>query len=604
MLAFFNASAKDFNNYKVKFDQLLENQLDSLFIEAGLLKQRADEKINPELEALADLYMGYFYMRKRMHDKAIQQFFLSESYFLKAKINDYLGDIYSNIGAAYRHAKDYEKSRQYFAKSLETIPPSNRKLKSKILNRLGDIQRDLGQIDSAFISYFASLSVAIPSDSSVLANNYNNLGDLHRINRNYDSSLFYYYKAINHLNSSNDLGELAENYTSIANLNLNFNKTTGVVDNITKAINLLENRYSDYELYNAYEEAIAIYSKLGIKDSLIKYLHKIFDLEKNNGLERYETNMAIIELEQNLKIKENEYNLLMNQNEFQSLVNYLLVAIVILIAFLGILLFRQIRNKKRENVILIQQKNEINNAKEELEIAYHDINDLNATKDKFFSIIAHDLRNPLGSFRDITKLLFDMHDDFSSEERIEFLALMKQSADKVYLLLDNLLEWSRSQRGLINYEPIDFNLYDLTQNTIDILQLSASKKELVISNQVNKNYIVYGDTNLINTILRNLISNAVKFTPNKGKVTLDANITDEGMVIMVKDTGVGLSEDAVSKLFRIDVNTTTLGTSNEKGSGLGLILSKEFVEMHKGRIWVDSTLGEGSSFSFLIPNKA
>jgi PAS domain S-box-containing protein len=232
--------------------------------------------------------------------------------------------------------------------------------------------------------------------------------------------------------------------------------------------------------------------------------------------------------------------------------------------------------------------------------------ELNASKDKFFSIIAHDLRNPLGNFKLITKLLHEDFDDLSNEERIELLESMKDSADNIYSLLENLLEWSQTQRNKIQFNPVELNLKLLSVGIINLLKPTAEKKQIQLINNISISSEVYADVNMINTVLRNLLSNAIKFTPNGGKIEIGIIKSSDDLMtsddcIYVKDEGIGMSQDTIQKLFKIDENISTLGTNNEKGTGLGLILCKEFVEKHGGRIWVESEECKGSTFYFSLP---
>jgi two-component system sensor histidine kinase/response regulator len=246
---------------------------------------------------------------------------------------------------------------------------------------------------------------------------------------------------------------------------------------------------------------------------------------------------------------------------------------------------------------------ELKRLNKKLKVSEDNLRNLNATKDKFFSIIAHDLKNPLGNFKDVTKLLHESYTDFTEEERIEYLELIKESSNSIYSLLENLLEWSKTQRGQIHYNPIHFEIYDIVNNTINLLHLAADNKKIELKNSIGSPSIVFGDANLLNTVIRNLISNSIKFTPVNGKVEINLNIDGIFNVVSIKDSGVGMSQSTIDKLFRIDVSVTTLGTAQETGTGLGLILCKEFVEIHKGKIWVESELGNGSTFFIKIPIK-
>lgn len=235
------------------------------------------------------------------------------------------------------------------------------------------------------------------------------------------------------------------------------------------------------------------------------------------------------------------------------------------------------------------------------------LRNLNVTKDKFFSIIAHDLRNPLGSFKDITKLLSDEYNSFTENERKEFLELIKNSSTQVYSLLENLLDWSRSQRGLIDFNPVETDLSLIAQNCIDILNIATSKKKITLLNNIPAGTQCVADPNLITTVFRNIISNSIKFTNDNGRIETGIleNFSNGGQMtnVYIRDNGIGMSPEHIEKLFRIDQNVSRPGTAQEAGTGLGLILCKEFIEKHQGKIWVESEIDKGSTFYFTLPNE-
>jgi len=240
--------------------------------------------------------------------------------------------------------------------------------------------------------------------------------------------------------------------------------------------------------------------------------------------------------------------------------------------------------------------------KEKLEEQYHSLNELNATKDKFFSIIAHDLKNPLGAFKHSTEILYKEFDYLESDEIRLYIEELFKSSNQVLELLENLLTWSRSQRGKIPYSPVEVPLNFIINNNFDLLKMNADKKQIQLVNGLNEEVFVYADINMISTILRNLISNAIKFTIEKGIIKVYGQKYDDGYFqVTVEDNGVGISPENIDKLFRIDSHYTTVGTTNEQGTGLGLIICKEFIEKHNGKIWVESQLGIGTKFHFTLP---
>lgn len=233
----------------------------------------------------------------------------------------------------------------------------------------------------------------------------------------------------------------------------------------------------------------------------------------------------------------------------------------------------------------------------------NELRELNAMKDKFFSIMAHDLKNPLSIFALATDTLAKEYENLDSEDLNEYLHDLRDNAQNIYSLLENLLTWSRTQRGKIVFSPDIFDIKFLIDSNIQLYGASAQAKNITFENKVTEELKVFSDSNLINTVIRNLVNNAIKFTGEGGTITLSVDSNMKNYQVNVSDTGVGMSDLAVDNLFRIDVNTSTLGTKNEKGTGLGLIVCKEFINIIGGEIWATSELGKGSTFSFTIPKK-
>lgn len=230
----------------------------------------------------------------------------------------------------------------------------------------------------------------------------------------------------------------------------------------------------------------------------------------------------------------------------------------------------------------------------------------NKTKDKFFSIIAHDLRSPFNAIIGFSELLSDSYDKFDVKQQKEFINIIKESSKNAYKLLDNLLLWSRSQQGAIDFCPTNENLYLLAEQVAELSKRFLKDKKINFSNNILKNIYVNVDKNMVLTIFRNLINNAIKFTKKGGSITLISsflqnNENNKFVNITIKDSGVGIPQKNIKKLFSISGNVSTNGTEDEKGTGLGLIICKEFIDKHSGKIWAESEVGKGSSFIFTLP---
>lgn len=228
-----------------------------------------------------------------------------------------------------------------------------------------------------------------------------------------------------------------------------------------------------------------------------------------------------------------------------------------------------------------------------------------SAKNKFFSIIAHDLKNPFSGFLGLSQMMSQEFDKIRPEDLKEYSKAIFTSATSLYKLLEDLLQWSRTQLGTIPYEPEQLDIYELAFNNLFTLEKNIFEKKITVFNNIRPNTIAFCDRNMITTVIRNLVTNAIKFTHPGGKITLSYKLIEikskDFIEVSIKDTGVGISEETIEKLLDISAHYTSLGTNKEKGTGLGLILCKEFIEKHGGSLKIYSSLGEGSIFSFTIP---
>lgn len=229
------------------------------------------------------------------------------------------------------------------------------------------------------------------------------------------------------------------------------------------------------------------------------------------------------------------------------------------------------------------------------------LRELVATKDKFFSIIAHDLKSPFNSILGLSNLLVEQIREKNYNGVEEYAGIIQKSSATVFNLLINLLEWARLQTGRMEFSPEYVEIGALINETAELLNDTAQQKSITIIKGSPRNILVYADKAMISTIFRNLISNAIKFTYPDGQIIITADKKPDELIISISDNGIGIKKEAIGRLFRIDETLTALGTQNEKGTGLGLILCKEFIEKHGGKIWVESVPGTGSTFYFTLP---
>lgn len=256
----------------------------------------------------------------------------------------------------------------------------------------------------------------------------------------------------------------------------------------------------------------------------------------------------------------------------------------------------------RRTLEIQKQKNEIIRERDELETQKKELLTLNNTKDKFFSIIGHDLKNPFSTVIGLSDLLLEDFDSFERDRLKVFIEQINKFSSNAYALLENLLQWARSQTGKLKLNKNLYNIKDVVEDNVELLSGNARQKNISIVFPEESLYWHF-DVNMVSTVVRNLLSNSIKFTPLGGQIEVRFEDKTDKMIVSVIDNGVGIAVKDQEKLFRLDVNPSTIGTSEEKGPGLGLILCSEFIHRHNGKIWVESEPGSGSIFKFQLPRE-
>jgi len=272
---------------------------------------------------------------------------------------------------------------------------------------------------------------------------------------------------------------------------------------------------------------------------------------------------------------------------------------------------RKLQQQLESQNALLQEKNEQlqreiterKRAEEQLKDLNQQLREANASKDRFFSIISHDLRGPFTALLGFSETVITCIDEYSKEKIKENMLRIRTSSEAIYTLLENLLAWSRLQQDMLEYSPRKISLDELTEDSIYLFEPGAGQKQITLRSVVQKNTTAYADSNMIDTVLRNLISNALKFTHTGDTIEVSAIQAGDHIEIAVSDTGIGISREDIPKLFQIDTQYTNIGTAGEKGTGLGLSLCKDLIEKNGGGIWVESEVGTGTTFKFTLPRR-
>ncbi len=265
-------------------------------------------------------------------------------------------------------------------------------------------------------------------------------------------------------------------------------------------------------------------------------------------------------------------------------------------------LLDSVKISNEQSINFITDISEIKKIQQEISIKNEELNELNVTKDKFFSIIAHDLRGPIYNVVGFSDLIYNNLEDYTKDKLAFHIKLLNESAHKTSSLLENLLIWSRSQRNIIEFSPKKIYCREIIEEVHDDMKNLMIQKNISFHMNHCKNSVqISVDKNMIKTVFRNLLSNAIKYTHQGGEINIGYKKNEKDITFFVKDNGVGIPKETVEKLFKLDQNVTTEGTNNEKGTGLGLLICKDFIEKHNGKIWVESEQNQGSSFYFTLP---
>lgn len=395
--------------------------------------------------------------------------------------------------------------------------------------------------------------------------------------------------------------ELANNYKLLGNEE-KYNEYHNLVERIKteKTTSNLKNKTTEAQIKAKIkeEELEKTSSKLNqVADSLNIVADSLTKMEAIAKMQQFKLEA------QNERIARQELQLQIRRN-----IIYFLVAFLIFTIIAAILWYIQYRKKKEalrivqlKNEEIHQQKEEIQAQADELEFQRDELYRSNKTKEKLLSVVAHDLKNPIHALIGFSELLVDKEAGLSEDEKTQYAEFIHDSSLQIYTLLENLLKWAQSQSTSIKYQPEKFDVNELLDINIKLFHEAGTKKKIELIFNGKSNNQVYADKNMINTVIRNLINNAIKFTSEGGKISVSAKDKDSFVEISIVDTGVGMTDDIIQKILETDEFHSSQGTSNEQGTGLGLAICKEFLNAHDSKLQILSRPNKGSTFYFKIP---
>lgn len=566
--------------------------------------------------------IGYIFSKLKIRDFALKNYFLGVNTVLKSNPKDInfnkkeyyfsLAHSYSNISYEYFDLNKIDSAIYYGKKSKKLF------LESKNINRVAQLnnylvefylgKKDFKSAEKLLNENFMMLDTNLVEDTRYLGHTYRikskymiEIGNLTEALNNIDT-------AISILNQIELHREIDKCYNIKANLLVNLGRINEALEIGKFAYNISKKRDSFTENLNNTGLLAKLFQNLNAYDSSIYYyqLNKslndsLFNIYKLDIINKFN-------VENELKNQELKVALISKKNEINSLWLKVLGFGMIIILIFFIIIYLQFQNKTKINKQLKKVVNELENTNLKLKNSENNLIEINRTKDRFFGIIAHDLKSPISSFHTATGLLVDEFENLSNEEKLEFLQLIRNNAKRLSNLLNSLLQLAKSQLGQIIPNSSNIDVYHITEEAFQILLPLANKKNIKLINQVDKTHFIYVDIGMIGTTFNNLINNSIKFSYPYNEIIVRSFEVIENKInyiaIEIEDFGVGIEKERLKNILSIEFNNSTPGTQNEEGSGLGLMLTKEFVEKNNGKIKIKSQFEIGTIITLYLPKSS
>lgn len=487
-----------------------------------------------------------------------------------------------NIGIIYRRQQDYTKALEYLNYTIKIRNEINDKPgKALALNQIAEVYYDMGVIDTALKYYYeVEKQYSEIDDKKGLAATWGGIGGIYLYKKDYNQALTYRLKALNLSIEIDYLEGQVTNYNNLGKIYFHLGQSAKAEESYQKALKIalgMKEIYGQLECYRFLSDYYELRNDL---KRALQYNKKYYALR--DSVSRKENIAMIYQYEANQKDLRNETEkaLLQKENEIQKKQAQYLFAIIILIAVFSFTIYKKARRTK---------------------ILNEELNESNLIKDRFFHIIAHDLKNPFTSLLGFSEILEEDFDELSDEDKLRLIKEIRVVIRSNYKLLENLLYWANMQRKNVTLNSVNINLMVIIREIESLFLISLRNKKLKVVLDVEDSIAVYADKEMLSTTLRNLLSNAIKFSNKEGEIKISALADKNLITVIVEDEGAGIAPDKISKLFQLDKIMTSEGTDGEKGTGLGLILCKEFVEKNGGKIWAENKEGTGIKFCFTLP---
>jgi signal transduction histidine kinase/Tfp pilus assembly protein PilF len=573
------------------------------------LEIRQELKLNSSV-AITLNNIGSLYWRQGNYEKALEYF--QKSLQMKEQIDDKKGIIISlnNIGLVFQKLKFSDKAYEYFNEALKKSENLNYTYgKAYSLHNIGVFYDEKGDNKTSLSYNLKSLdNYSAMKEFSGIASSLNAIGKNYENLSSFMSAIQYYNKSYNIALSGEDRfaqSQTLENLGRVYYKLKEYQKSIGYLD---KSLSIASSQGLKELIKDNYFVISDNYFKLKDYKKAYEYRKLYDDLKDTLYTEKLINDVANWRAKNEVEKQIKENNILKKENESkqseidkQTLLKNFMIAFSLVVLIFIVFIYRLYHMKKINNIKIVEQKNELEKLNSLLDSQNKELNEINNTKDKLFSIIGHDLKNPFQALIGFSEILYGEVENIKPEKIRQYSKNINESSKNLLALTRNLLDWARIQSDKISFLPEELAVKELVDDLINVYRFNSEQKNITITNEISEEMKAFADRHMLNTVLRNLISNAVKFTDVNGSIKTSAEIISGKICFSVQDNGIGLTQEEAEKLFNIKTNFSKSGTNKETGTGLGLILCRDFIEKSGGKIWVETELGKGSKFRFTIP---
>lgn len=553
------------------------------------------DNILPEVYGWA----GTMYGDGRMHEAIV---YFMESAVLYGKQDKHRAEslCYFQIALIQHKAENFPEAQEFYRKALTGSDSIDHRTKINCYNGLALIKREAGELDVAQKDFRSAYDIALKeNDIAWIAILTGNIGSIHLRKENYDSALFYYKKNLALVRKTTEFENEIETYTNLAKVYLGKGDVKFTFAYLDSAVAFIKNRKISFnDFFNPMDEINRLYALAyahnGDYKKAFDYYAKFHEVNEEKQDRVNGRSLKQLQLSYSYEQKQHELELLQKMNQAnvatirqQQYLEYAAVFIIGLLSVLAFVTYQTSRQRKKLN--------------KDLERTNSELERLNKLKNKLFSVISHDLRTPLGNLASILNLY--QSGDLNAADVATVAAKLGQQVTASGYVLENLLEWAKSELREVKNNPENVTLQLKVNKVMHQFDSDLKAKKITAVNDVPENLDVWVDRNQIQIVLRNLLTNAIKFTEEHGTIRVSATQQGSSVQVTVADSGVGMTEDQVSRLFQSDQLVTTLGTNKEKGSGIGLLITKELITNNGGSIEVESAKEKGTTFTITLPGK-